>query len=278
MNALHDDFEERLRDFYELHNPSLLREVPGLLGRYKGREKILIVKLEEKYDADFIPLKSFRPVYASAMTPYLKTNEPTVDFEAQLRDFYEGNNPAMMHEIPGLLDRYRGREGLLIEKLEKKYKTSFITSKKPVQHSDVSLALPPVEFEVQLRDFYIRHNPGMMDEIPGMLERYRGRERLLKEKLEDKYRTKFVAYKPKPPPLEQTNERYASIKPQKPTQRPSGAQESLLPKQQSTSVEMQQVKPKRGVKASKSQSTEEEEDNLLRRAANEYPDDEIALV
>jgi hypothetical protein len=43
------DHEARITRFYEQHNPSKVKEVVGVVRKYKGKEKELYAKLEKKY-------------------------------------------------------------------------------------------------------------------------------------------------------------------------------------------------------------------------------------
>lgn len=41
--------EERVRQFYQEHNPSKLASVPEILEKYRGREQELLLKLQKQY-------------------------------------------------------------------------------------------------------------------------------------------------------------------------------------------------------------------------------------
>lgn len=51
--ALHGGrtLEQKLLDFYTIHNPAKLPEVPTILSKYHGREQELIMKLQKQYNA-----------------------------------------------------------------------------------------------------------------------------------------------------------------------------------------------------------------------------------
>ena len=53
-----------------------------------------------------------------------------------------------------------------------------------------SLDPAQAEWRMRLRAFYSEHNPGKMDEIPNLLRKYKGKERLLWRKLNKKYAPK----------------------------------------------------------------------------------------
>ena len=42
-------FSEQIRQIYKTHNPAKLKDVPTILKKYKGREKLLMKKLMKKY-------------------------------------------------------------------------------------------------------------------------------------------------------------------------------------------------------------------------------------
>ena len=53
-----------------------------------------------------------------------------------------------------------------------------------------SLDPAQAEWRMRLRAFYSEHNPGKMDEMPNLLRKYKGKERLLWRKLNKKYAPK----------------------------------------------------------------------------------------
>jgi len=46
------DIRQELVDFYTQHNPSKLDDVDAILQKYKGHEKLLMMRLERKYSRD----------------------------------------------------------------------------------------------------------------------------------------------------------------------------------------------------------------------------------
>ena len=42
--------EVLLRQFYKLHNPKKIKDIPRILGHYKGADKLLIENLRRKYN------------------------------------------------------------------------------------------------------------------------------------------------------------------------------------------------------------------------------------
>ena len=49
------DLETRVKNFYIMYNPQKVADVPGILQGYKGKEKLLIEKLKEKYGQEPTP-------------------------------------------------------------------------------------------------------------------------------------------------------------------------------------------------------------------------------
>jgi len=87
--------KQRLRAFYQKHNPSKLSTVTATLEKYVGREELVLEKLEHKYG-----------------------DNPT---HVWLTSYYTEHNPSKLPEVEATLEKYAGREEELFRKLEQKY-------------------------------------------------------------------------------------------------------------------------------------------------------------
>ena len=95
-------------------------------------------------------------------------NLTTQEFHKQrLMAFYHKHNPSKLSTVTATLEKYVGREELVLEKLEHKYGDN--------------------PTHVWLTSYYTEHNPTKLSEVEATLEKYAGREEELFRKLEQKY-------------------------------------------------------------------------------------------
>ena len=87
--------------------------------------------------------------------------------QQRLRAFYRKHNPSKLSTVTATLEKYVGREELVLEKLEHKYGDN--------------------PTHVWLTSYYTEHNPTKLSEVEATLEKYAGREEELFRKLEQKY-------------------------------------------------------------------------------------------
>jgi hypothetical protein len=59
-----------LQRFYQMHNPEKISEVPTILERWKGREKLLFTVLNQKYDCTTIKVPPLNTVRARQLTSH----------------------------------------------------------------------------------------------------------------------------------------------------------------------------------------------------------------
>jgi hypothetical protein len=154
------NYEDQLWQIYRKNDPEKLEDpdfVATMLERYAGREKQLLVALEEKYR---------------------KPQGP--DYVALVTEIYRKNNPEKLQDpnfIKNTLARYVGREAVLLATLEEKYQQS-ASDETPDYHYLVTAV-------------YAKHNPEKLidpDFVENTLARYAGREKVLLVALEEKYR------------------------------------------------------------------------------------------
>ena len=111
-------------------------------------------------------------------------NNKSTDFKKILTQFYEKYNPAKTGEVTKTLERYKGNEKEMFEKLAKKYNVP-----NPLHLSQQRLVTSSnsPDFKAILIGFYQTHNPTKMGEIDKTLEKYKGHEEEMFEKLARKY-------------------------------------------------------------------------------------------
>lgn len=80
---------------------------------------------------------------------------------------YQRYCPSKVKEVPALLDKYRGSEAQLLERLGQKYNPAYARQR--------------------VEGIYRQHNPSKMGDVPGLLQKYRGKEGALIEAMEKKY-------------------------------------------------------------------------------------------
>ena len=174
--------------------PEPPRSQPDHTRNCSGIEGIIQGELEAEADAE-----------AEAQTQALIKRKPSLaDPRERLVAFYAAHNPGKKDaaEIDATLARYKGREGALFRKLEKKYGVGRFAvgatagSASPAKLSSLSSSSSLLAGEkegaggyaAQLRAFYAEHNPSKIDTVETILERYSGREEKLFAKLRKKYK------------------------------------------------------------------------------------------
>ena len=147
--------QEALKAFYVKNAPDKIDDIPILLQKYTGQEAVMVSKIEAKYNDKF-------PVYllpngqssasvssvsnstasaTAASTPAASTaSAPAADatasassaaagplptLEEALKKYYTKNAPDKLEDIPILLQKYAGRDTVMVQKLEAKYSDKF---------------------------------------------------------------------------------------------------------------------------------------------------------
>ena len=122
------------------------------------------------YAASAAPVRSARPTGPNAAAAKL---DPAAAFAAQLTEYFEAHDVGMLPKVAVLVAKTTGRRGVLITKLEAKYGGAhFPTSKL---------------YGAAARAYFARVAPGKGGSIPGLLEKFKGREDVLALKLESKF-------------------------------------------------------------------------------------------
>lgn len=93
---------------------------------------------------------------------------------AAVYDFYRLHNPTKMDSVPDILQKYKGREQELLEKLNKQY---------------------GVDNSAAVYEFYRKYNPTKVGSVPEILAKYKGKEQELLVKLHKQYNVPFGSAK-----------------------------------------------------------------------------------
>ena len=139
------DFKSILTAFYEKHNPSRIEEVDKTLQKYKGREGEMFTKLAKKYNVSS-PLEQSKANISLITTPASSTTahspKNSSDYRIVLTKFYETYNPSRLGEVDKTLQKYKGREAEMFEKLAKKYNVNNPLLQSKAEVSSTSSSFP----------------------------------------------------------------------------------------------------------------------------------------
>lgn len=184
-------YRDLICEIYEEHNPSKLSDVDGLLKKYRGKEEMVYKGVCEKYK---VQPKVEKP----------KEEEPpkvlSVDKIKQLiSEIYKEHNKEKLGEIDTLMKKYEGKEKTLYlavcqkynvepklpeaKKKEKKKKKE----KEAVVDAEKANAERVAKVKAAIEGVYKEHNPSKLEDIAGLLAKYKGREEMLYFAVCDKY-------------------------------------------------------------------------------------------
>merc|ERR1719464_412940 len=146
-----------------------------MLEKYAGREDKLFRKLEAKYGET--------PEVNPQMddTESLSGSVKSIGSK-QLSEFYMKHNPSMVDKVDETLEKYEGREDKLCRKLEAKYGEAPAVDPEKDDTESLSGSVKSIGSK-RLSEFYMKHNPSMVDKVDETLEKYEGREDKLCRKL-----------------------------------------------------------------------------------------------
>ncbi|GMF12083.1 unnamed protein product [Phytophthora lilii] len=114
----------------------------------------------------------------------------------RLTRFYQKYNADKLHEIDGVLERFKGREAQLFSALVKKYgpepasdeELDAAESDEEEEEEEAPAADEPKDFNHQrLLAFYQKYNPDKVGDVPSVLSKYKGKESKLFDALVKKY-------------------------------------------------------------------------------------------
>jgi hypothetical protein len=121
-DAAQEKARQTLVEFYTERNPEKLNMIEGWLQKYKGREETLVTTIIDKYNKDnpeSAPASKKRKIeeVAEEQTP----EEIQESTRMRLTLFYQDTNPEKIPMIAGWMEKYRGRESELVDKIFGKY-------------------------------------------------------------------------------------------------------------------------------------------------------------
>merc|ERR1712183_385154 len=108
---------------------------------------------------------------AATTTTAAATTQSTVPVnnfhKDRLNAYYEKHNPSKVGTVDGMLEKFKGKEEVMFQKLEVKY------GENPTA--------------VWLTAFYTKHNPSKVDSVDELVDIYKGKEEEMYHKLKAKY-------------------------------------------------------------------------------------------
>jgi len=132
------------------------------------------------------PKINVAPNAGAAASPFAAApNGGEQDYHKVLTEFYQKYNPAKVPEVAKHLQKYKGREPEMFEKLARKYSVA-----NPLSDAAKGISTPapsPSDYHSILAEFYKQHNPAKVPEVAKHLERFKGREPAMFAKLASKY-------------------------------------------------------------------------------------------
>ncbi|CUG88272.1 Hypothetical protein, putative [Bodo saltans] len=173
------DYRSRIVALYEKYAPGKVGTVDAALEKYQGAEDALIDALVKKYGPEPEP-----------------TTAPSSggNYRARLVALYEAYAPAKLNSIDGALEKYKGSEDALIEALVMKYgpepsAAAAVNSTPTAASPSAAAAASPVNQELanRVQAMYACYQPDKQEQVPKLLEKYRGEEMQLLKSLVQRY-------------------------------------------------------------------------------------------
>jgi hypothetical protein len=183
--------KEQLRQIYKAHNPSKLKDIPKMLDKYKGREKLLMQKVMKKYmpfvkksgerrestERSRQQARRARSNKMPGMPPpsdskeILDLSDTYVALLFELYSFVDKDKLENRTFIPLLLKKYEKSEDVLVEAILQKYFTESLYAWKfgavlGTEENDAEA------FAHQLVSLYEIVNPEKIDKVPGIVEKF----------------------------------------------------------------------------------------------------------
>ncbi|CAB9525509.1 cis-trans isomerase [Seminavis robusta] len=189
---------ERLIEFFQKNNPSKLGNVDALLEKFKGKEDLMFQKVEERYgnsqQSSSTP-KNPQPDAAAGTTSFSfpGSSPPTTsNHRERLIAFFQKNNPSKLGNVDALLEKFKGKEDLMFQKVEERAQQSSST---PIAASDSSKK----SYRERLIELFQKHNPSKLNTVDALLEKFKGKEEALLQKAKEKYASGAAQTATEPP-------------------------------------------------------------------------------
>jgi hypothetical protein len=172
-------YRQRVAAMYYQYNSSKLGVLDDIMEQYCNREVQLLAALVKKYGPE--------PHEAAG-----DTKKPSVEeVKERVIRMYRKYNAQRLDSVDQSMEVYRGQEHMLLEALVQKYGPE--PAAPDAAASDESLSINTSQsfladsFHDRLCAFYLRYNPGKLQSVPDMLQRYAGQEEELMQQLVRKY-------------------------------------------------------------------------------------------
>ncbi|KAJ9459825.1 hypothetical protein DIPPA_23979 [Diplonema papillatum] len=168
-----NDLAAQLVAFYKAAAPDKVEQVPAILEQFKGDEAKLLENLRARY-----------PSFAHLLGEAQSGNQPAEsDLAAQLVTFYKAAAPDKVEQVPTILEQFKGDEAKLLENLRARY-PSFAHLLGEAQSGN-----QPAESDLaaQLVTFYKAAAPDKVEQVPTILQQFKGDEAKLLENLRARY-------------------------------------------------------------------------------------------
>ena len=185
-------FPEQIRQIYKTHAPKKLKEVPRILEKYKGREKLLMQKVMKKY-MPFVAQSGTRRKSTAKSRQQARrargNNMKGMPDPSESREVLnmEDTYTALLFElytyidkerldtnttfIPLMLKKYEKREDVLIEAILQKYFTDSLYAWKfgavlGTEENDATA------FSFQLKSYYSKINPDKVGKVDDIVKKF----------------------------------------------------------------------------------------------------------
>ena len=103
MSTEEENIRREVVAFYRRYNPDKLDNVDDIFAQWKGRTRLLLHALKDKY-----------------RVAHSEQNNRD-EYRTKIESFYRLYNPSKLDDVESILNRWEGRERLLIQALEEKY-------------------------------------------------------------------------------------------------------------------------------------------------------------
>jgi len=120
---------------------------------------------------------------------HLSVTNRSIDYRTTLVEFYKIHNPEKMKNVDSLLEKCKGKEDELLEKIQKSYKVegqlptlTYIINDKPLKE-----APREASYRDTLVEFYSKFNREKLKDVDMILKKYEGKEGKLFDLLEKSY-------------------------------------------------------------------------------------------
>jgi hypothetical protein len=188
------DWNARLQKYCAKRCPENTGKINALLAKYKGKEDAMIQDLVKKYgpEEDVVSAQSAESPVSSpsgsprSVAPSTSTRTDSDDYKARLLRILQQYEPGQLGQADKMLEKYKGKEEAMIKALVKKYG--------PEPPGGGAVAAPPAPagpagftIEQRIRRLVKKYQNDKYEQVPAMLEKYKGKEEQLIASLVKKF-------------------------------------------------------------------------------------------